>query len=555
MIVFLYNIVSSLFTSLLLYTSLPLDNNYSLNKIYPDNIYYNVVLIEGQIYAGSNKGVYSIDNITDELAIIDNSIAGPINSNFEINNSHRISYQTSPTRLTSEYNESVTDFLYSGNKLYVISRGDLLILENKPYRFTPIGSVRSISKNSIGFYGGVYIDDHALSISYTDGQIREFDSITFVCYNGLISYQNGVEKILYNNDNSKISEAPYGRISDIFNLGNSNFLLISGKKTSSLAGDKGIYLFDLKSNNFKLIYSSKKNVIPIRNKIYARMNNSNQFHFIDDDNYFSLDLEDYSTKILDEDIAENITDILECSLDGSFFYAITKDNTLIKLERNYEGLEVVNSHPLDNSTHTIADIGETLFISGNNGLSLFDKSSMKVYSNIIVDEFNRGAFYKSNDSISFGSIHGVYEIENVSKFQTTGFINNLSGFNQKKNSSVEYVLILILVVTVLFFIYNNRARTPSNQEVILSIKKYINKNLRVVTLEILQDKFKLDYHEINSLSKEFKPAKYIKQQREQRVYEMLIENETYDNISLQTGYSITYLVKHKNRFLNPKIMG
>lgn len=128
---------------------------------------------------------------------------------------------------------------------------------------------------------------------------------------------------------------------------------------------------------------------------------------------------------------------------------------------------------------------------------------MKIYNNIIVDEFNRHAFYKSDDNISFGSIHGVYEIENVSKFQTTGFINNLSGFNQKKNSSVEYVLILILIVTVLFFIYNNRARTPSNQEVILSIKKYINKNLRVVTLEILQDKFKLDYHEINGLSKEF----------------------------------------------------
>ena len=188
------------------------------------------------------------------------------------------------------------------------------------------------------------------------------------------------------------------------------------------------------------------------------MNNSNQFHFIDDDNYFSLDLEDYSTEILDEDIAENITDILECSLDGSFFYAINKDNTLIKLERNYEGLEVVNSHPLDNSTHTIADIGETLFISGNNGLSLFDKSSMKVYNNIIVDEFNRGAFYKSNDNISFGSIHGVYEIENVSKFQTTGFINNLSGFNQR--TAQLSMFILLLVATVLFFIYNNRARTP-----------------------------------------------------------------------------------------------
>lgn len=555
MISLLFNIVTSLFTSLLLYLTLPFDNNYSLTKIYPDNIYYNVLLIEGKIHVGSNKGVYTIDIITDELQIIDNSIAGPINSKFEFNKSHRISYKKSPTRLTTEYNESVTDFLYSGNKLYVISRGDLLILENKPYKFNPIGSVRSISKNSIGFYGGVFVEDNELSISYTDGQIREFDSITFVCYNGLISYQNGVEKILYNNDNSKSSDAPYGRISDIFNLGNSNFLLISGKKTSSSTGDKGIYLFDLKSNNFRLIYSSEKNVIPIRNKIYERMNSSNQFHFVDDDNYFSLDLNDYSTRIINENIADNITDILECSLDGIFFYAITKGNTLVQLERKSEGLEIIHSYPLDNSIHTIADIGETLFISGNNGLSLFDKSSMRLYYNIIIDEFNRHAFYKSDDNISFGSIHGVYEIQNVSKFQTTGFINNISGFNQNKNNSIEYLVILLLVAIILFFLYNNRNKTPSNQEVIFSIKKYINRNLRVVTLEIIQDKFKLDYHEINSLSKEFKPAKYIKQQREQRVYEMLIENETFDKISLQTGYSITYLVKHKNRFLNPRIMG
>ena len=41
---------------------------------------------------------------------------------------------------------------------------EILILENKPYKFTPIGSVRSISKNSIGFYGGVFIEDNELSI-------------------------------------------------------------------------------------------------------------------------------------------------------------------------------------------------------------------------------------------------------------------------------------------------------------------------------------------------------------------------------------------------------
>ena len=85
----------------------------------------------------------------------------------------------------------------------------------------------------VGSYGGVYINGNKLEkITYTDGQIKEFDSITFVCYNGLLSFKDNIETKLYNNDNSIRTKGEYGAISNIFEIGNSKYLLIS---------DKGLY--------------------------------------------------------------------------------------------------------------------------------------------------------------------------------------------------------------------------------------------------------------------------------------------------------------------------
>ena len=528
------------------------DENFWINKIYSEKIYYNIILIDDDIYIGSNNGIYIIDKLNDDLSLVKNSIIGPVNSNLNYDSSHRIEFISPPRDLTKKYNFSVTDYLYNGNKLYVISKGDLLIFEEKPYRFKALGSVRSITKNSIGTYSGVYINENKLEVKYTDGQIREFDSITFVCYNGLISYKNGVEKILYNNSNAKIdNDAKYGRISDIFHIGDHNYILITGDKSSSLRGDNGIYKYNYKSNNFELVYTSEKNVIPIKNKIYDRIKSSDKFHFIDNDNYYSLDLINFSVNRVQKDVSTNIIDILEDSGDGTFFFAITENNRLLKLERDYDGLKVINSFTMNNTAHTIADVGEILFISGNNGLSFFDKNYEKIFNNIIIDEFNKGAFYRSGDNISFGSIHGIYELENVRKFKTTDFINNYLEPKEEKNSSFYFLIVLTISLIFIAFKLRNK-RNLSNEEVISKIKIYIKNNLKSVTLELIQERFELDYYELNSLNKDFKPAKYIKREREKTANKMFLDNESFENIASKTGYSVSYLIKYKNKFLRAK---
>ena len=66
---------------------------------------------------------------------------------------------------------------------------------------------------------------------------------------------------------------------------------------------------------------------------------------------------------------------------------------------------------------------------------------------------------------------------------------------------------------------------------------------------MLESEFKLDYNEMKNLSKEFKPAKYIKETRIELIKKMILSNNSISEISNKTGYSETYLVKNKYKFL------
>ena len=177
-----------------------LNNNFVIKKIYEDKVFYNFVSYEKELYVSSNKGIFKI-NSDGNLQLFNKSVAGSINSILEKNKDFKIRFIKTPELYPEIYSNSVTDFAYLENNLLIIARGKLLIYNNLLYSFNPIGSVRSISQNAVGTYGGVYINGNKLNkITYTDGQIKEFDDLIFVCYNGLLSYNNNQENLLYNND-------------------------------------------------------------------------------------------------------------------------------------------------------------------------------------------------------------------------------------------------------------------------------------------------------------------------------------------------------------------
>ena len=84
---------------------------------------------------------------------------------------------------------------------------------------------------------------------------------------------------------------------------------------------------------------------------------------------------------------------------------------------------------------------------------------------------------------------------------------------------------------------------------ITNMKRFINKNLGNATLKMLESEFQLDYNEMNNLSKDFKPAKYIKESRIELTKKMILSDNSISEISLKTGYSETYLIKNKYKFL------
>tara|TARA_B110000114_G_scaffold133304_1_gene139678 strand:+ start:10 stop:546 length:537 start_codon:yes stop_codon:yes gene_type:complete len=170
---------------LLLLTALSsLNTDFIIKKIYDDKIYYNFVSYENELYISSNEGIFKVNASAEDLTIYDKSITGPINSIFQKNNNFIVKFTNEiPIVYPELYSESINDFAYLDNTLLVIARGKLLVYSNLMYSFKSIGSVRSISDNGVGSYGGVYINGNILEkITYTDGQIKEFDSITFVCY-------------------------------------------------------------------------------------------------------------------------------------------------------------------------------------------------------------------------------------------------------------------------------------------------------------------------------------------------------------------------------------
>jgi AraC-like DNA-binding protein len=351
-----------------------------------------------------------------------------------------------------------------------------------------------------------------------------------------LAYKDSIETKLYNNDNSIRTKGQYGRMSNIYTIGNGNYLAIS---------DKGIYNYRYTSNTFKLIYTAQKEIIPIRNKINERIKDRGEFHFIDNKRYISLNVASAKIEVIDSDIAHQINDIVESDTNGTDFYAISNNELLLTFKRTTDGLQLLDKLPIKNTAHTISDYDNLVFLSGNNGISIFEKTKKQIIDNYIVDEFNKQAVYKKNSTIRFGSIHGVYTIDNLVDFEKNLIFKDFKISGQKPYLYLGAVLLIILYLVI----KKIRKKNISDEQLISNIKRFINKNLSRVTLKMLEAEFNLDYNDINSIHKDFKPAKYIKQERLELTKKMLLKGKILSEISDKTGYSKTYLLKNKYKFL------
>jgi hypothetical protein len=518
------------------------NTSFVLEEIRDQDIFYNFIYYQNELYVGSNKGIYLIDpSGSREMILYDQSVVGPINSVLSQSEGYLAEFIEVPEQLSELYPYATTDIAYQGNDCYLISRGKLLVYHKPLFSFSPHRSVRSISPHGIGTYGGVYISGEKLKkITYTDGKIREFGDITMVCYNGLLKYEDNQEVVLYDNDNSIRSNAEYGLIRDIFSIGQSKYLLIS---------TKGIYEYDEQSGIFELLYVCQKKIITVGNKIDDRISDRGEFHFMDNGRYISLDLKRKGFYIIDNAIDDRIINAIECEINGNHFFVVTEDSRLLKYQRVKEGLELINQVKLESAAHTIVDFKDIIFLASNSGLSIFNKTKNQIAVDIIIDEFNSDAFYKSSTQISFGGINGVYTFNDLLLLEKELVFKDYIIANNKGSLLLGGV-VSSLLLCIGFITFRFRKKTiVSDEQMISRIKRFINLNLPSVTLKMLELELDLDYNELNSLSKNFKPAKYIKERRGAIAKEMLLADELISEVSKKTGYSETYIVKNKYRFI------
>lgn len=512
--------------------------NYEIDKIYNEKIFYNVFSLNNKVYVSSNDGIYNIKS-GNFLEMYDSNVKGPIDNSFA-KTKLEIRRLESPILLNSTYNNSTTDFLYFKEYLYIISKGHLLIYKSNFYSFKASGSVRSITENFIGTYSGVFFKERKLeSITYTDGQIKEFDSISFVCFNGLLFYKNGIESMIYKNSNRLNSTNQIGNISNIFLLYHPNYLVISST---------GIFKYNFSANEFKQIYFSKKSVIPVRKNFRNGYEYENDFLFVDGQNLKSLSTQNYQTDIVYQ-FEKKVEDLV--AIDN-MLYVLTDQSTIITLHNDIEKVKMINEFELSSNYHTVETFNNYLIISGNNDLAIYDINEDNFFSNIIIDEFNKGAIYKDDESISIGSIHGVYNFSSPDKFIM--FLNHNKMIKNVRVSEINLNIILVFFITfmlLIIFLFNKKNLVKiNNQDMISDIKLFVNQNLNTVTVNSIQSKFGLENSAIYHLNNEFKAGKYIKNRREQKASEMINLKISLNEISKKTGYSLSYLKKNKIKLKN-----
>ena len=521
------------------------NNTYTIDKVYEGKIFYNFVQYEDELYVSSNKGVFKIESSNNNsLLIFKKDIIGPIKTNFSKNQNYKIKFQSPVVEIKPPtFLNAITDYAFFNNSLFIIRRGKLVSFKKLSYEYSPYESVRSITKNTVGSYNGIFINGKKLKkLNYTDGQIKEFDSITFVCYKGLLSYENNKETIIYRG-NDKRNEKKYGNIYDIFLINHPNYLVVSSN---------GLYNYNSEMNTFDLIYSSQNEVIPARvNKNDNKIGNNGIFSFVDNNELISINVNTLETKTLGNWLENNVDDILLCDVEPKNIYTISENKYLHYYKMNSDGLELIEKTPINLTAHTISDFGNLIFLSGNNGLSIYDKNKRKMFDGYILDEFNKNAVYKSENEISFGSIHGVYSFKNLKEFSKNLIFTDFKIEKSYKSEFFFFLIALFILITIVVKKYNSSNKiNVSREKLVLNIKNFIQNNLNSVTLKMLEDEFDLAYYEINSLDKDFKPAVFIKNSRKIKAQKMFFDKKSMSEIAQKTGYSETYLLKNKTKFIN-----
>jgi hypothetical protein len=500
--------------------------------------YFNAIIYQGDVLFGSDIGTISFKNRIP--FIVDNKIKGPIeqlNGKIEKANIRYDNFYN--YLLPSSYKGLETTHLFFDNTLYIICKGDLFVFESGSYNLKSFPSIRSISKNYIGTYGGIFFKD-SIKLdfpSFTAGYIREYDSITLLNWRGISLLKNGYQEDYYNIDINvggiEINDQLFGGAIDSYEIEHPYYFLSTSK---------GLYKFNTYTK--KIILQQKVLEGPYRFirgekntsglKILYLHNDKQLFEYFVNDNR----LEQIINK-------KRILDVF--SNTASEYYILT-DNSLEFFNVNIPRKNKVLMTDLVN-TNNVRVFKNFILVTSDQGLDLYDLNSKEIAKNVLKDELNYNAIFINEEKIQLGGVNGLYELNYQDLI--TMFDANKPKIEKSKQDIFPFAIgsIVLLVVTILILTLIRQNRIIKNQRSLESlttndkIESFIRLNIQNVSVELICETFDLPVNALYKALGNVKPGEIIRKERLKILKRMRKERASEEEIAKATGFSISYLKK------------
>jgi len=519
----------------------------SLYTLYSQPFFYNVLRgADGAVFTGTSEGIFRMDGprfvkvdgrvgyITLDrqggLAIDSNGIKYHNQKSF-------IDLLPFPSEVRDEFHAGKDEFFYitAGGRMHV-------------YIIRPFGyqyrnhSVRTISRNFVGTYSGIYYRGKKLGGSFprfTDGYIREINGKVFICYSTLLVAPLNVGDSLNTTvQDIKLSGFNFDYISDIAYSKRYNRYFVAtkselGSMDLELTSAKTLYSIPDKKEEVVLLGEDRSEIIFASGRKLMKFLPSTQ----EISSYVSL-----PEQIMDGQL-DNRNFFLLCP-NGLYVYR--SDGKLEKL--------------IDlNKAHTLLRVNSAeLAISTDAGLFLYNTQSRKISPLIANVEFNRRGLYMEDDRLYAGSINGLYILNGKDLEALAEIASRRLGQTGLPKYVIPLFVALGLVALVLaILLYRSRRRLQQMDEEKMAadapevtreeVERFIRENLALASLKSISEKFGTNNANIYTLLAPEKPGAFINRLRMEQVQKMRADRRSAREIAEQTGFSESYVRKVWNQ--------
>lgn len=526
-----------------------------LNMVISKPYFYNLAkTADNKIYVGSSDGIMQIDGIKVSQYDMAKGYVMLSEKGIPTIDTTGIRYYKErkflhllpfPEMNRDEYHSNAGDYFY------ICSGGRIYIFDIVPYEYSyPNHSIRTISKDFVGTYSGIYFKEKKLDnpiANFTDGYIRQYGDKAFIC-----NYELSILKNDASLTDSVVWGANYFRYQNEHNPFTNDIFPSPDKQHYFLATQNKLLLVDTGFTRDSVLFEHNKKDAPI--ELITQCPTSLMFT-VNEELYGYT----YGSGKIDSFIK-----LKEPIQGGEYFENQVYLITSRAFYRINSGQKLEKLVHLEKAHSLLMISGSEFIISTDLGLYLFNVASRSLSIIIKGVEFNKKALYKNDNFIYAGSVNGLYKIRII---DIPAIIemnkSNLQLANKSKEKTIIIVMSAFFLLVLVFSIALFRRKLNAAKETIEILRKpaepvepeepvtkekmeeFIKNNISTVSIKMLMNEFKMNAPQLYIILNPDKPGALIQKIRLEQFKKMKTEGKTNREISEVIGLSVSYLKKMK----------